>query len=382
MNAALERMKSAYDREALLAWAQQHMGSLLFVALPTLLASLYYFVMAADLYASEAKFVVRTPSKMQISGLAGLLQSSGVGGGAREDIYAVQTFATSRDALAILAKQVDLKAIFNRPEADLFARYPNPIDWDNAEDFHQYFQRRVEVVYDTTTGINTMTVKAFRADDAQQIANALLLMSEQLVNRLNQRAHDNTVRNAQADVKASEEEVAIVQQRLLEYRNRESLLDPGKTSIAIFEGQAKIEAELSSNRTRLTELKRSAPQSPMLADIAAHIRALEEQLATQRARLTGSEGSIAPKLSSYEQLALQKDFVTRKLASSLASLEASRAEARQQQIYLERVVDTSLPDRALYPRRFEAVLIVFISCFLIFSIGKLLIAGVREHGQQ
>jgi len=364
-----------------MAWARRHLGVLLFVALPTVLTAFYYWVIAADLYASESSFIVRTPSKMQVSGIAGLLQSTGVGGG-REDVYAVQTFATSRDALAILSKEIDLKAIFNRPEADLLAAYPNPIDWDSAEDFHQYFQRRVAVVYDTTTGISTLTVKAFRAEDAQLIANTLLSLSEQLVNRLNARAHDSAVRSAETDVKASEDEVRVVQQGLLEYRNRESLLDPGKASSAIFEGQAKTEAELLGSRTRLSELKRSAPQSPMLADLQAHVRALEEQLDSQRARLTGGDGAMAPKLSSYEQLMLQKEFVTRKLTSALASLEASRAEARQQQIYLERVVDTSLPDRAQYPKRLEAVLIVFISCFILFSIGNLLISGVREHGQQ
>ena len=66
----------------------------------------------------------------------------------------------------------------------------------------------------------------------------------------------------------------------------------------------------------------------------------------------------------------------------MASLEAARAESRRQQIYLERVVDVSLPDRAHYPQRLRAVLIVFISCFLLYSIARLLIAGVREHSQQ
>ena len=91
---------------------------------------------------------------------------------------------------------------------------------------------------------------------------------------------------------------------------------------------------------------------------------------------------MATKLSSYEQLSLKKDFATRALASSLVSLEAARAESRRQQIYLERVIDTSLPDRAEYPKRIKALLIVFVSLFLIYSIAKLLISGVREHGQQ
>jgi len=91
---------------------------------------------------------------------------------------------------------------------------------------------------------------------------------------------------------------------------------------------------------------------------------------------------MAPKLSAFEQLSLKKEFLTKKLSSALASLETARAEARRQQIYLERVVDVSRADRAEYPRRWRAVLIVFVSAFLIFSIGKLLVAGVREHAQQ
>ena len=362
------------------SWLKRHRGSLLGIGLPTLLAALYYFVIAADLYASEAQFVVRSPSRMPVSGLAGLLQPGG--GHGTEDVYAVQSFASSRDALALLGQELDLKAIFGREEADFLARFPNLVDRDNAEDFYRYYQRRVEVIYDTTTGLSTLTVKAFRAEDAQQIGDALLRLSESLVNRLNQRAHDSAVRLAEADVKAAELEVLGMQRGLLDYRNKESLLDPGKTSAVIFEAQARTEAELASNRTRLAELKRNAPQSPMRADLENHVRALEAQLASQRARLTGGAEAMAPKLGSYEQLNLQKDFVTRKLASSLASLEAARAEARQQRIYLERVVQTSLPDRALYPKRFRAVLIVFISSFLIYSIGVLLLSAAREHGQQ
>ena len=360
-------------------WLRRHRGSLLGIGLPTLLAALYYFFIAADLYAAEASFVVRSPSRMQVSGLAGLLQP-GAGSGL-EDVYAVQTFATSRDALAMLSKELDLKAMFARREADFMSRYPNPIDWDNAEDFYRYYQSRVEVVYDTTKGLSTLTVKAFRSEDAQAIAHALLRISEQLVNRLNRRAHENSVRDAEADVQATEQEVSTVQRTLLDYRNKESLLDPGKTSGAIFEAQAKTEAELTATRTRLAELQRNAPQSPLRGDLESHIRALQSQLASQSARLTGGAGSMAPKLSSYEQLSLQKDFITKKLASSLASLEAARAESRRQQIYLERVVEVSQPDRALYPQRFRAVLIVFISAFMIYSIGLLLISGVREHGQ-
>lgn len=375
---ALEASTSPLD--GLSGWARRHAGALLCVGLPTLLAALYYLVIAADLYASEARFVVRSPSRMQVSSLVGLLQPGGAAG--HEDVYSVQAYATSRDALQVLAGRLDLRAIFGRPEADVLAAYPNPVDWDNAEDFYRYYQRRVEVVYDTTTGISVLTVKAFRPEDAQAIARELLALSEDRVNQLNRRAHDNAVREAEADVERAQQDVAAAQGGLLDYRNRESLLDPGKTSGAIFESQAKAEAELANNRARLAELLRSAPKSPLRGELETRIAVLEQQVARQGARLTGGDGAMAPKLSAYEQLSLRKEFASRELSSALASLEAARAEARRQQIYLERVVDTSLPDRALYPRRFINVMIVFISCFLIWSIGKLLLLGVREHAQQ
>lgn len=357
----------------------RHWDSLLFVGLPTLLATLYFGVIAADLYAAQARFLVRSPTKPMVGGLAALLPGSATSGS--EDAYAVQNYAVSRDALDALIRQLDLRTMFSRPEADLFSRYPNPLDWDNAEDFLRYYQRRVELVYDTTSGISTLTVKAFRPEDAEVIANRLLDLGEALVNRLNERARINAVRDSEADVVQAREALATAQQGLLAYRNRESLLDPGRASGAVVESQARIEAELSTNRARLAELLRGAPGSPMRADIEARISALEQQLDRQRGRLTGGAGALAPKLSSYEQLALDKEFAGKALASALASLESSRAEARRQQTYLERVVMVGRPESAEYPRRFRAVLIVFVSSFLLYSMGRLLLAGVREHAQ-
>ena len=359
------------------AWARAHRGAMIFVVAPTLLASLYYFLIAADLYASEARFVVRSPSHVQISGLAALLQGPGMGA-SQSDVWSVHDFILSRDALAALNKRMDLRAVFGRPEGDFFARYPNLLDRDNAEHFYRYYQRRVDVIFDTTTGLCTLTVKAFRPEDAQVLAQHVLNEAESLINRLNDRARQNAVQDAQAEVKLAEDSVAMAQQNMLSFRKREVLLDPGKSSGAMFETLSRMQADISSARTKLAELQ---PGSPLRADLESHVRALEQQARAQRERLAGGNGSMAPKISEYDQLLLRQDFGAKELTSAMASLEAARAEARRQQVYLDRVVDAGLPDKALYPRRLVSVLVVFISCFLLYSIGALLIAGVREHAQ-
>lgn len=371
---------AAPPRNRLLAWAREYRGSLLFIALPTLLAAFYYFVIAADLYASEARIVVRSPSRMQIGGIAGLLQGSALSR-TQDDVYSVRDFMLSRDALAALGKKLDLRAIFSRPESDIFARYPNLLYHSSTEDFYKYYQRRVSVDFDTTTGICTVTVKAFRPDDAKAVAAALLDEAEGLVNRLNDRAHANAVHEAEIEVAQMEQRVAEAQGNMLAYRNRQTLLDPGKASGAIFDTQSHLQAELVTARSRLAELERNSPASPLRRDLQSHIDELERQIGAQKSQLAGGDASMAPKITEYEQLQLRQEFASKELSSALASLEAARAESRRQQIYLDRVVEASLPDKALYPKRIISVLIVLISCFLLYSIASLLLAGVREHAQ-
>src|ERR1700739_747355 len=48
------------------------------VGLPTLIAGVYYFAIASDLYLSEAKFIVRSPKQVQASGIGALLQATGL----------------------------------------------------------------------------------------------------------------------------------------------------------------------------------------------------------------------------------------------------------------------------------------------------------------
>src|ERR1700730_16665085 len=69
------------------------------VGLPTLIAGVYSFAIASDLYLSEAKFIVRSPKQVQTSGIGALLQSTGLARAA-EDTSAVQDFIMSRTRVA------------------------------------------------------------------------------------------------------------------------------------------------------------------------------------------------------------------------------------------------------------------------------------------
>src|SRR3954453_9111427 len=63
------------------------------VRLPTLIAGVYFFGIASDLYLSEVKFVVRGPSKGPSSAIGAML--SGAGPAVSEDTFAVHQYLLS-----------------------------------------------------------------------------------------------------------------------------------------------------------------------------------------------------------------------------------------------------------------------------------------------
>src|SRR5215471_8333159 len=158
------------------------------VGLPTLIAGIYYFGIASDLYLSEARFIVRSPKQVQATGIGALLQSTGLSRAA-EDTSAVQDYIMSRDAVRRLEQKDDLRAVLNRPEGDLVTRFPGILFW--RKDFEALFWRYghfVSIETDTSTGVTALQVKAYRPEDSHQLGSALLRYAEQLVNELNERA--------------------------------------------------------------------------------------------------------------------------------------------------------------------------------------------------
>ena len=81
----------------------------------------------------------------------------------------------------------------------------------------------------------------------------------------------------------------------------------------------------------------------------------------------------------YQRLALESAFAEKQLASVLASLEEARNEAQRQLLYLETIAKPSLPDEAVYPKRFRGVINTFVLGLVAWGILSMLIAGVKEH---
>lgn len=358
----------------------ERLAFLLVVIVPTLLTAAYYLLVASPRYVSEARFVVRAAEQPQPNGLGVALQGVGLTTSAT-DAYALHEYITSRDAVADLQAQMNLREILDPPGADALSSYPRWGENASEEGLYSGLQRFIEVGYHTPTGISTLRVEAFSPEDAQRIAEALLDGGERLVNRLNERAAARSVADAERTVIEAERRLSSIQQRLTAFRNREGIVDP---TVSITEGStltAELASTIASLRAERSQLQSQAPQSPQIAIIDARIAAYERQLAAERAKIAGSQSSLASKIGAYESLMLERELADRSLAAASTALDTAREDSRRQQLYLERVVNPGQPDTATEPKRLRGILTVFLSTSLIFAIGWLVWAGLREHRQ-
>jgi capsular polysaccharide transport system permease protein len=349
------------------------------VGLPTLIAGVYYFAIASDLYLSEAKFIVRSPKQVQASGIGALLQSTGFAR-AEDDTAAVQDFITSRDVVRKLEQKNDLREVFNRPEGDFITRFPGIFSW--RTDFEALFRRYDHFVSVETTGssgVTTLSVKAYRPEDSQMLATALLSYSEQLINELNERARRDALETARREVDRAEQRISQIQTELTAYRVKQKMLDPKSASSGVLELIGQMNAAQANARTQLGELLNNSPNSPQIPLVKNRIASLDKLIAEERGKLSGATDSVVSTLTEYERLELQRELAEKALASAFTSLEAARLEAQRQQLYLETIAQPNLADYPLFPRRFVSFAMVVATCLLVYGLAWLLVASAREH---
>jgi capsular polysaccharide transport system permease protein len=358
---------------------RRHLLFVLVVGVPTCGAILYYGLIASEIYISESRFLVRSPQRPVQSGLVGqLLQSTGISH-SQDDNYSVRDYILSRDALKELDDKLAVRKLYSDDHIDLFGRFPG-MSWDRSfEEFFRYYGKRVGVEYDPVSSISILTVRAFTAEDAYKIDNTLLEMSERLVNTLNDRSRRDLINFADNEVKIASDKVKDASVALLTYRSSQSVFEPDKQAALQLEGVAKIQQELVSTEAQLAQLRKLSPDNPQIRSLTTRAESLRDAISTEASKVTGSHGSFSARAPNFERLALDLGFADKQLGVALAGLESARSEALQKQLYLDRLVQPGLPDKAMEPRRVRSIFTVLLLSLFGWGVISLAIASIREH---
>ena len=377
-DATVEKTRSAFLSKAYrLRWFA------LFVVFPVILSIVYYGFVASDQYVSESRFVIKSPGQRQsqYSSLANLIQTTGLTTG-QEQANEVLEYIHSRNALEALQRRIDFRAKFMSSQIDWLSRFPAPWDENAFEDLFKFYGKTVTARIDSETGVVVLETKAFSPKDAHDLNASLLTLSEDLVNRLNDRAQNRSIAENQKRLVEAETRLRNARIALRQYRNSEELLDPAKQATGVLEVTNRLVGEQSALRAQLELIERMAPNNPSIPTLRNRIASIGKQIAAQSGRAVGTQSGIASKLAGYENLAVEQEFATQMLQASNTALEQARIETQKQQFYLERVVEPNTPDLPLLPKRIRQILTIAIGSICLYFIGWMLLAGIREHAPE
>jgi len=351
-----------------------------FVVAPTLIAATYLWGFASDAYESVALFSIQAAENRPSVSMESLIGIAGVSSAGR-DTLAARDFVQSREMMEKLDAHGGLLDHYRSSEIDYFSRLGKH---DSREDAYSYYLDRVQVSFDSNSSTLTLAVRAYSAEQAHRLGAALLDECEKKVNLMSQKARQDQIKLAEADVEKAEKRLSASRTQMVNLQQKHEQLSPAHTAEAAMTIRTGLESKLAEARADAAALgSYMAKTSPQVVAAQQRVNALAAQVKSETKRLvnTSKKEGLHQSLAEFESVQVEKEFATQAYQSTLASLELARAEAARQHRYLAVISAPSRPDEAMYPRRILLTFTTFLSSLVLFGIASLGIAAVKEHAR-
>lgn len=336
-------------------------SAIVIFVLPTLMAAIFFGLVATDQFETESQFAVRGreigPTDMLGSlGIPSITQA--------QDGLVIIDYLHSRALIEKLEREVGLRAMFSRPEIDWFSRLDPS---EPIEDVVRYWRKRVYANIDPS-GIVVVRVRAFTPQDALTLGRALLAGSEQLVNEMSTRSRRDALAGAQEEVAKAESRLVSVREEFRRLRDKERMIDPTKSAEAL----TKLIGELQLDRIKLqSEYQVSSrslnPTAPQMQVLKSRLDAVTGQISAIQNEMTASRSggeSMSGSYASFDKARLDQAWAEKFYQTVAASMEKARLDTERQQVYLESFVSPVIPQSPEYPRRIWNTTMVALCSFV------------------
>lgn len=349
------------------------------VAIPVILAGIYYGVVVSDVYVSESRFVVRSAQKPDAgAGIGELFKGFAATGS--ENVLLVRDYLLSREAMSQLDRSLGLRGQYGH--GDILARFPAIWQQATLEEFADYYRERVRLEVDANSSVGVLSVQAFNAAQAHALNKALVQIAQARIAGLNAKIRRDTQEVAERELQRARDRLVQADVTLAKFRQQRGLLDPERQAAVELQGAQEMNAKLTAAQARLNQARRLAPQSAHVTSLEAEVKTLREAASLLRASATGNSAqSRVSTAQDYQALQLERELASRNLAAAHDALLRARVDAERQHLYLETVSAPSHPDSALQPKRLRSFMAVLLLCLALYSVTSLLRLGAREHSQ-
>ncbi|MCF6194450.1 MAG: hypothetical protein L3J46_08995 [Kangiellaceae bacterium] len=353
----------------------------LFFLIPFTVGMTYYLAFASNQYEAVAHFTIEKNSDKQSDPLGALTGLPGSVSSTR-DALIIKDFIESREVIERTRNDFNIKEFYARNDKDWLSRLK---DDAKIEDILEYWQEKVIVEFNQSSGIVVLSVLAFEPEQAVLITKAVLKESELLVNNLSLKAREDSLSFAKRELENAEKNLKQARTDLRIFRDVEQALSPEKNAESKLKLVEYLESARANAETELRSLRMSYPDvSPRVREAKNKVLSLKKQVQKERdrsVRITNASDAktMSTIISKHEELLTEQGFAEKSYEAALVNIEIARINASQQQRYLSVIVNPTKPEKPAKPKTPEDYLVLLISCLLLCGIMSLIIASIRDH---
>lgn len=338
------------------------------LVVPNIVSLLYFGYLASDQYVAEARFTVRSSTpimgKDQFAKVTGIPQAK-----IFQDTQLVTNYIQSSDMLELLEKKVGLRALYSSPDIDYWARMP---DDAQLEKRLKYWEAMVKPSISTSSGIVTVTVRAFTPQDAVTILNEVVAASETMVNNVNDRMWNDVTETMRTNLDSATAKLRKAREELQAARNQSGVLTVEGSSQILSGLIGKVEAERLNLQQRydsqISEVSEDAPQMRVLKREITSKEKQVEELRSQLAGQASTSRNLADISMDLSQLQLAESLATEQFSTSVTALEQVQFTSSQQLLYLDSFLKPRLPEETQYPHRLFWIISIALISIVAFGV--------------
>ena len=365
---------------------RRHRGLLwsfvLLVLLPSAAISAYLWFVAEDRYGSVTGFTVRQEETGGASEILGGLTAL-TGSSLSSDGDILYEFILSQTMVREVEAKLGLRAHFaaHWRRAPVFALWPEA----SIEDLEWYWRRILRLSYDQRSGLIEVQVVAYSPEMARAIATEILRQSQEMINRLNERARADAMRYAEADLDEAVARLKAAREALTTFRTRTQIVDPAADIQGRMGVINNLQQQLAQALIAYDILDQNTTENdPRKLQSAREIEVIRERIARERdafaSETGGAGGEDYPRLiAEYEALQVDREFAEETYRAALAALDVARAKASRQSRYLATYIEPTLAESSEYPDRLLIELLSGLFLVLSWAVMVLVYYAIRDR---
>jgi len=355
----------------------------IFVLIPSIMAAIYYSLIASGQYVAEMRMIVRTIGVSERFDASEKREGRSMIGGdsLTQDSYIVANYLKSPEIVKKLDAELGLREFFSRNDIDWLSRLPKDATF---EAFFRYWVRQVDTYVDGPSGIIIFTVRAFSPEDSVRIANAGLAAANGMIDKISEKAKRDLVARVESDVEASLDSYRVALDDLRDYQNKTGILDPlssakmlseiiGKLTeqkLQLIVSLKSLEAANADNTARGRELRRS-------------IDAIDEQIALRQNSLAGAKtddnAQLSGSLTEFSRLETRRIVAQAIYEANVRNLDTAKSTALKRTTFMSIFSSSNLPEESEYPNRLSNWIILTLGLLTLWMTATLIWMSIEDH---